>query len=124
MILRLSGDILNSYMKAPGSEKVLTTLGWEFGKGTWKNAVIAKPIWPKINGSSFISHLPKCMESLGYEWYEANPDLWLKPEIRSEDGVQNYSYLLCYVDCIHCIHHNVLEGPWHFRIQYLNYYFN
>ena len=30
----------------------------------------------------------------------------LKPEIRPEDGVKYYSYLLCYVDDMLCIHHN------------------
>ena len=46
------------------------------------------------------------MESLGYESCKADPDLWLKLEIRPEDGVQYYSYLLCYVDGILYIHHN------------------
>ena len=46
------------------------------------------------------------MESLGYESCKANLDLWLKSEIRPEDGVQYYSYLLCYIDEILCIHHN------------------
>ena len=46
------------------------------------------------------------MESLGYQSYEADPVLWLKPEIRPEDGVRYYSYLLCYFDDILCIHHN------------------
>ena len=32
--------------------------------------------------------------------------LWLKPEIRPKDGVKYYSYLLCYVHYILCIHHN------------------
>ena len=29
-----------------------------------------------------------------------------KPEIRPEDGVKYYSYLLCYVDDILCIYYN------------------
>ena len=36
----------------------------------------------------------------------ADPDSWLKPEIRPADGVKYYSYLLCYVNGILCIHHN------------------
>ena len=46
------------------------------------------------------------MESLGYQSCKADPDLLLKPEIRPDDGVKYYSYLLCYVDDILCIHHN------------------
>ena len=41
-----------------------------------------------------------------YRSCKADPDLWLKPEMRPEDGVKYYSYILCYVDDILCIHHN------------------
>ena len=46
------------------------------------------------------------MESLEYVFSKADPDLWLNAEIRPEDGVKYYSYLLCYVDDILCIQHN------------------
>ena len=46
------------------------------------------------------------MESLGYESCKTDLDLWLKPEIRPEDGIKFYSYLLCYVDDILCIYHS------------------
>ena len=32
--------------------------------------------------------------------------MWLKPEIRSEEGVKYDPYLLLYANCILCIHHN------------------
>ena len=65
-------------------------------------------------------------EWLSYQWNlqvfnwscKANPDLLLKPEIRPEDGVQNYSSLLCYVDDILCIHHNANDVFW-----WLHYFF-
>ena len=44
--------------------------------------------------------------TLGYESCKADLDLWLKSEIRPEDGLKCYSYMLCYVDDILCIHHN------------------
>ena len=34
----------------------------------------------------FWSHLAKYMESLGYGSCKADLDVWLKPEIRPEDG--------------------------------------
>ena len=46
------------------------------------------------------------MESFGYESCKANMDLWLKLEIRPKNGVQYYSYLLCYVNDILFIHDN------------------
>ena len=43
---------------------------------------------------------------MGYQSCKAEPDLWLETEIRPEDGANYYSYILCFVDDIYCIHHN------------------
>ena len=56
-------------------------------------------------GTAFQSHLARYMESLGYKSCKDDPDIWLKPEIRPEDGEMCYSYLLCFVDNNLCIHH-------------------
>ena len=102
-----SGNILNAYVQAPVTEKVWTTLGPEFGKDARKTAAIVRAIYGlKSAGAAFRHHLAKCMESFGYDPCMADPDLWLKPNIRPEDEVKYYSYLLCYVDDILCIHHN------------------
>ena len=102
-----SGNILNAYVQAPLTEKVWTTLGPEFGKDRGKTAVIVRALYGlKSVGVAFRSHLARCIKSLGYESCKADPDLWLKPEIRAEDGVKYYSYLFCCVDDILCIHHN------------------
>ena len=92
-----SGNILNAYVQAPITEKVWTTLGSEFGKAARKTAVIVRALYDlKSAKAAFKSHLAS-MEFLGYQSCKADPDLWLKPEIRPEDGVQYYSYQLCYV---------------------------
>ena len=101
------GNILNAYVQAPVTEKVWTTLGPEFGKDARKTAVIVQaPYGLKSAGAAFRSHFARCMESLGNQSCKADPDLWLKSEIRPEVGVKYYSYLLCHVDEISCIHHN------------------
>ena len=41
----------------------------------------------------------------------ADPDFWLKPEIKPKDRVKLYSYLFCYIDDILCIHHNADAVP-------------
>ena len=46
------------------------------------------------------------MLELGYHPCDADPDLCMKAQCRSEDKLQYYSYILCYVDDILCIHHN------------------
>ena len=101
------GNILNAYVQAPDTEKVWTTLGTEFSKDAGKTAVIVGALHGlKSAGVAFRSHFVRCMESMGYQSCKADPDLWLKPETRPEDGVKYYSYILCYVDDILCIHHN------------------
>ena len=71
-----SGDILNTYVHAPVTEKVLTTLGPEFGKDTEKTAVIIRALYGlKSAGAAFRCHLARCMESMEYESCRADPDL-------------------------------------------------
>ena len=102
-----SGNILNTYVQAPVTEKVWTTLGPEFGKDPRKTALIVRDSYDlKSAGAAFRSHRARCMESLRYQSCKPDPNLWLKPEIRPDDGVKYYSYLLCCVDDILCIHHN------------------
>ena len=101
------GNILNAYVQAPVTEKVWTTLHPEFGKDAGKTAVIVRDLYGlKLAGAAVRSHLARSIESLGYQSDKADPDLWFKPEIGPEDGVKYYSYMLCYVDDILCIHHN------------------
>ena len=89
-----SGDILNAYIQAPVTEKVLTTLDPEFGKYTKKTEVIVRALYGlKSARAAFRSYLERCRESLRYESCKADPYLWLKPEIKPEDEVKYYSYL-------------------------------
>ena len=76
-------------------------LGLEFSKDARRSAVMVRALYGlKSAGAAFWSHLAKCMKFLGYESYKADPDLWLKSEVRLEDGVKYYFYLQCYVDDI------------------------
>ena len=61
------GNILNSYVQAPVTKKVWTTLGPEFSNDAGKSAVIVKALYGiKSAGAAFKGHLGWCMESLGY----------------------------------------------------------
>ena len=98
---------MNAYVHASVTEKVWTTLGPEFNQDARKTAVIVRVLYGLISAvATFWSHLAKCMESLGYQSCKADQDLWHKPEIRPEDGIKYYSYSLCYIDDLLCIHHN------------------
>ena len=45
------------------------------------------------------------MSGIVYKPCLADPDLWIKPEVR-DDRVEYYSYILCYVDDILVVHHD------------------
>eukprot|EP00804_Cyclotella_cryptica_P015125 CCRYP_000688-RA/>CCRYP_000688-RA protein AED:0.22 eAED:0.24 QI:0/0/0/0.8/1/1/5/0/1053 len=100
-------DIMNAYVTAPTEEKIWTILGPEFGDDQGKKAVIVRALYGlKSAGASFRHHLADCMKHLGYTPCLADPDLWMKPEVRPDDGVAYYAYILCYVDDILSIAHN------------------
>ena len=47
------------------------------------------------------------MQELGFKSRNADHDPWMKPEFRSEDKSACYSYILCYVGEISCIHNDL-----------------
>ncbi len=49
------------------------------------------------------------MRQMGYTSCKADPDLWLKAVTRPEDNVRYYTYILCNVDDILCIHHDPMS---------------
>jgi hypothetical protein len=59
------------------------------------------------------------MRHLGYYSCKADPDVWLKPETRT-DGVEYYAYVLLYVDDTLVIHHHDAMSV----LQRIDYYFN
>lgn len=136
-----SGDIRNAYISAPCQEKIWTVLGPEWGQDRGKKAILVRAAYGlKSSGAAFRNHLADCMRFLGYKSCEADPDLWMKKELKPEyaslkegggknqgeaqDSGRNkkkrswaegddshkyyYSYILCYVDDILCIHHDPL----------------
>ncbi len=63
----------------------------------------------KSAGAAFQAHLAPFMRQMGYTSCKADPDLWLKAVTRPDDNVHYYTYILCYVDDILCIHHNPMS---------------
>ena len=55
---------------------------------------------------------------MGWESCKADPDLWLKPMVRPDNGFKYYAYILIYVDDCLCIHHDG-EGT----LRQLDHYF-
>ena len=53
-------------------------------------------------------HLADCMRQMGYELCLADTNLWMKLEVRPDDGYEYYSYTLCYVYEILCIQYDTM----------------
>ena len=105
-----TSDIQNAYLTAPCEEKIWTVLGPEFGPDQGKRAIIVRALYGlKSAGGSYGRHISDCMQTLGYTPCKADPDLWMKPMIRPDDGVKYWAYVLLYVDDCLAIHHDA-EG--------------
>jgi hypothetical protein len=103
-----AADIQNAYLTAPVSEKIWTRLGRKFGSDSGKVAIIVRALYGlKSAGASFRHHLADyLLRELGYVSCKADADIWLKAETRPAEGFKYYSYILCYVDDVLCVHHN------------------
>ena len=108
------GDVLNAYITAPITEKVWTVLGPEFGADAGKKAIVVRALYGlKSAGAAFRAHLAACMRHIGFTSCLADPDLWYKeqsrPGLDDSPAERYYSYVLCYVDDIMCIHHDAMS---------------
>ena len=71
------GEVLNAYITAPITKKVLTVLGPELGINAGKSAIIACTLYGlKSAGAAFCTHLASFMHQMGYTSCKADPDLW------------------------------------------------
>jgi hypothetical protein len=101
----MMGDIENSYLTAPITEKIWTVIGPEFGDDAGKRVLIVRALCGlKSAGAAFRNHLESCMDHLGWKPCLADQDLWMKEETRPDDGVKYWAYILIYVDDILCVH--------------------
>ena len=92
-------DIQSAYLQAPTTEKYYIICGQEFGlENVGKIAVIRRAIYGgKAAGRDFRNHLRSCMEHLGFTACLADPNVWMRPAIKSS-GQEYYEYVLLYTD--------------------------
>ena len=80
-----SGDIQNAYITAPCQEKIWTVLGPEWGADAGKKAILVRAAYGlRSSGAAFRNHLASCMRHLGYSNSKADPDLWMRKEVKPE----------------------------------------
>ena len=94
-----AANIWNAYLQAPSSQKDYIICGPEFGvENIGQTALIHRALYSgKAAGRDFRNHLCSCMEFLNFKSCIADPDMWMRPAIKS-DGNTYYEYILLYVD--------------------------
>ena len=106
----LAADIGNAYLNAPCREKVYFFAGTEFGtENKGRPVIIVRALYGlKSSGAAwhafFATSLGDKEVGLGFSpCTRADPDVWIKEEVKST-GEKYYSYILVYVDDILVIH--------------------
>ena len=61
---------------------------------------------PQSLCASFRNHLADCMKHLGFAPCLADPDLWMRAEVRPCDSFEYYAYVLLYIDDILVVHYD------------------
>ena len=92
-------DIRNAYLQSPTSQKHYIICGPEFGmENVGKVAIMHRAVYGgKTSRRDFRSHLRSCMHFINFTSCPADPDVWMRPAIKS-DGSKCYDYVLLYVD--------------------------
>ena len=92
-------NIWNAYLQAPLSQKDYIICGSEFGiENIGQTGLIHRALYVgKAAGRDFRNHLCSFMEFLNSKSCLADPDVWMRPAIKS-DGSTYYEYILLYVD--------------------------
>ena len=112
-------DIQNAYIIAPVTEKIWTVLGREVGEDYDMKAIVVRSLCGmKSAGAAFRNHLADCIHHMELLPCPDDPDLWVNPMIRPEDGFKYYAYVLKYVYDVMVIHHDAES-----ELRRIDYYF-
>jgi hypothetical protein len=95
----MAADIRNAYLQALSSQKDYIICGPKFGlENLGKVALINRALYGgKKAGSDFRNHLRACMRHLNFESCLADPDVWMRPALKS-NGSECYEYVLIYTN--------------------------
>ena len=96
----MAADVRNAYLQAPTSEKHFVICGPEFGiENIGKNSIITQALYGgKVAGRDFWYHLRSCMKFLGFEYSQADPDVWMRESVQKYGSTKYYEYVLLYTD--------------------------
>ena len=94
-----AADIQNSYLQAPSSEKNYVICRKEFGLEHEGNiSLIRRALYGgKLAGRDLWTHLRSFMTFLGFKSCQADPDIWMREDTKT-DGTYYWEYVVLYVD--------------------------
>ena len=95
----IGADVRNAYLQAPSSQRDYIVCGAEFGlENIGKKALIRRALYGgKAAGRDFRNHLRECMHHLKFKSCPADPDVWMRPKVKT-DGSEYWEYALLYTD--------------------------
>ena len=80
----LTCDIQNAYLTAKCREKIWTRAGPEFGSDQGKIMIVVRALYGlKSSGAAFRALLVETLHDLGYVPSKADPDVWMRPAVKS-----------------------------------------
>ena len=87
-------------------ERVWVVAGPKYESEAENNILVRKSLYGlKISSAAFRDFLAENMYAMVYKPRYADPDIWLRPAVKSY-GFGYYKYILCYVNHGICILHN------------------
>ena len=101
-------DIRNAYLQSPRFQKYYIICEPEYGmENIGKVAIMHRAVYAgKTSVTDFRNHLRSCMHFMNFTSCPADPDVWMRPAIKS-DGSKCYDYVLLYVDDALVVSENV-----------------
>ena len=91
-------DVQNAFLTAKNTEKHWMRAGPEFGHEQGKNFLVVRALYGlKSASAAFRSFLAEKLDDAGFTSTHADPDVWIRPAVKS-CGEEYYEYVLCYVD--------------------------
>ena len=80
----LGCDIHSAYLTAPCRKKIWTMAGLKFNSESGKKMLVVRSLYVlKSSGALFRAFLVKFLYDLGYNSSMEDPDVWLRPDIKT-----------------------------------------
>ena len=103
----LSCDINNASLTDKCREDILTRASAEFGSEARTNIIVRMALYSlKSGGAEFCAYWDETLNDIEFLSTKVDPDVWYRHAVKP-NGFEYYGYIMCYVDDILCIPHDL-----------------